>query len=179
MNARIICTTLAILTAGSLSAVAQEKGKRPEGDRPQRKVPPELLEKFDKNGDGKLDEAERKEAAEARKGGMEKRHAEMIKRFDTDGDGELSESERKAAREAMEAKKKEILEKYDANGDGKLDEAERKTAIDAGEKLPPHPMKRPGGDRAGKGAPGPGGPGRGKGAPGPGGPGRGKGKTPE
>ena len=48
-----------------------------------------MIKKFDKDGDGKLNEEERKAAEEARK-------AEMLKRFDKDGDGKISDEERKA-----------------------------------------------------------------------------------
>ena len=54
----------------------------------------EVLKEFDKDGDGKLNEEERKAAGEA----MRKK---LIEKFDKDGDGKLNEEERKAAREAM------------------------------------------------------------------------------
>ena len=95
---------LGLLATGSINSLAEEdKGeKRPpraergEGERRgpprggSRQIPKEILEKFDKNGDGKLDEDERKAAMAARK-------AEFIKKYDKDGDGELSEEERKEA----------------------------------------------------------------------------------
>ena len=99
-----------ILATGSLSALADEdKGKkkrppraerdeRPEGERrgpgPRRggprKVPKEILEQFDKNSDGKLDEEERKAMMRARR-------AKFLEKYDKDGDGKLNEEERKAA----------------------------------------------------------------------------------
>ena len=97
---------LGLLATGSTTSLAEEdkgkkkpraeRGERPEGERrgpPRggaRQVPKEILEKFDKNGDGKLDEDERKEAQRARR-------AEFLEKYDKDGDGELSEEERKAA----------------------------------------------------------------------------------
>jgi len=63
-----------------------------------------LLKRFDKDGDGKLSEAEKaeaKKAMEERKGGSRgkgapsgDREERMLKRFDKDGDGKLSEAER-------------------------------------------------------------------------------------
>jgi Ca2+-binding EF-hand superfamily protein len=164
MKATIVSATLALAIAGTLTAVAQDGPPKPERER--RGPPPELIKKFDKDGDGQLSEEERKaarEAMEARRGEFQKK---MLEQFDKDGDGKLSEEERKAAREAGEAKRKEILEKYDKDGDGKLSEEERKAAIDAGEQIPPRPMRRPGGprgegDRPGRpegGRPGPRGP---------------------
>jgi Ca2+-binding EF-hand superfamily protein len=51
-----------------------------------RQPPAHIIEKFDKDGDGKLSEDER---AEIRK--------EMMAKFDKDGDGKLGPEERKAA----------------------------------------------------------------------------------
>ncbi len=56
-------------------------------DRPHGPLPPELLKKYDKDGDGKLSDAEREQ--------MHKDHmAEMLKKYDTDGDGKLSDEEK-------------------------------------------------------------------------------------
>jgi hypothetical protein len=86
-----------IIIASALIAVASAQA--PEGPKPERKGPPggppaEIIAKFDKDGDGKLSEDERKAM-------MEERKKEMIAKFDKDGDGELNEEEKKAAREAM------------------------------------------------------------------------------
>jgi len=106
---------LAFSATGSMTSVAveetdekkpprverSERGERDQGERRgqrrggPRQVPKEMLEKFDKDGDGKLDEEERKEAMSARR-------AEFIKKYDKDGDGELNEEERK---EAMKARR--------------------------------------------------------------------------
>ena len=51
-----------------------------------RKPPAHIIEKFDKDGDGKLNDEEK---AEIRK--------EMKSKFDKDGDGKLSPEERKTA----------------------------------------------------------------------------------
>lgn len=121
--------TLGIL-AGSVSfAAAQDKpAERPQrgGDRP---VPAEVLKKFDKDGDGKLSEEERKAFQEERK-------AEALKKYDKDGDGKLSDEEKKAQQEDLAAKRKALTDKYDANKNGKLDPEEIKAARDAGEELP-------------------------------------------
>jgi Ca2+-binding EF-hand superfamily protein len=116
-----------------------------------------LLERFDANGDGQLDEAEKaaaKAAFEARRtefadqhpqlaerldrdgDGLEpaealrarRLHQYLLIRFDANGDGQLDEAEKAAAKAAFEARRAEMIERFDANGDGVLDEAERETA---------------------------------------------------
>ncbi|BCX48468.1 hypothetical protein HAHE_23760 [Haloferula helveola] len=155
MKTTVICSTLALLVAGSITASAQD-GDKPKGPRGDRQLPPQILEKFDKDGDGKLNEEERKAAMEARKGQAEARRKEMLEKYDKDGDGKLSEEEREAVKADMKAKHEALLAKYDADKDGKLSAEERKAAIDAGEKLPP--MRGPGGpggkDRPGAKKPG-------------------------
>ena len=70
-----------------------------------RQPPAHIIEKFDKDGDGKLSDEER---AEIRK--------EMMAKFDKDGDGKLSPEERKAA---MEARSKLSQGKGKGAGKGK------------------------------------------------------------
>jgi Ca2+-binding EF-hand superfamily protein len=58
---------------------------------------------FDKDGDGKLNDEERKammEAMQKRRPNAGPQFQEMMKKFDKDGDGKLNEEERKAMREA-------------------------------------------------------------------------------
>ena len=63
-----------------------------------------MLKRFDKDGDGKLSEAEKAEAEKAmaaRKGGAGGNiPAEALKRFDKDGDGKLSEAEKAEAQKS-------------------------------------------------------------------------------
>ena len=156
MKTTHIITTLALLAGSVITASAQDGERRPGPPRGDRQLPPELIKKFDADGDGKLNEEERKTAMEAMRERAEKHRKEMLAKYDTDGDGKLSESEREALRTDMKARHAELLEKYDADGDGKLSPEERKAAIDAGEQLPPmrphgpRPHKpRPGGPRGG------------------------------
>ena len=123
---------------GFAGAAYAEEGKP---HPPHRNLPAEILEKFDKDGDGKLNEEERQAAKANREEMMKARKAEMLKKFDTDGDGKLSEEE-EAAMKAE--RKKMMLEKFDKDGDGELNDEEkaemRKAMID-----------RPGGHGPGKG----------------------------
>jgi Ca2+-binding EF-hand superfamily protein len=88
-----------------LAAPEEGSGKRAE-------LRQKVLQKFDKNGNGQLDQAE-KEAAKAQrreqgggkgpggKGGPDsERRQKLLAKFDTDGDGKLSETEKAAAKEA-------------------------------------------------------------------------------
>lgn len=85
---------------------------------------PEILEQFDLNEDGVIDEEERQAAKEARRAARAERRAEHIAEFDTDGDGELSDEEKEAAREArraaLQAKREEKFAEI-AGEDGNLD----------------------------------------------------------
>jgi Ca2+-binding EF-hand superfamily protein len=77
-----------------------------------RTVPAHILEKFDKDGDGKLSDDER---AEIRK--------EMMAKFDMDGDGKLGPEERKAA---MAARSKLMQGKGKKGGEKKGGEKGKK-----------------------------------------------------
>ena len=120
-------------------------------DKPERKdrpgPPPEMLKRFDKDGDGQLSDEERQAMRETLQARMEERRKQMLEEFDTDKDGKLSPEEREKAREAQKAK---MLEKFDKDGDGKLSPEERKAM--------PKPLRRPGGPGGRRGPRGPGGP---------------------
>lgn len=130
-----------VMIAASLGLVGAAYAEEGKPERGERKVPPAILEKFDANKDGKLDEAERKAARMAGEEAMKARKAEMLKKFDKDGDGKLSEEEEAAMKEE---RKKMMLEKFDKDGDGELNDEEkaamRKAMMEHG---------RPGGNREG------------------------------
>jgi hypothetical protein len=134
----------ALLSAVFAQAPEREDGPPPERRGPHGPPPKEILEKFDKDGDGKLNEEER----EAMHKAMKARHEEeMLKRFDKDGDGKLSEEERKAMEEErkkrMGEREKELLKRFDKNGDGILDEEEKKAAREARREHGPKRPERP------------------------------------
>lgn len=103
--------------------------------------PEEMLKRFDKNGDGQLDDEERNAMRESLggqrgaggPGGFNRE--EMMKRFDKNGDGQLDEEERNAMRESFGGQRgaggpggfnrEEMMKRFDKNGDGELDEEER------------------------------------------------------
>ena len=132
MKTKLAMLTMAALMGAGVSATAQD-GPPPGPHGPKGPPPPEVIKKFDKDGDGKLSEEERAAMREARKAEMEARHKENLAKYDTDKDGKLSDAEKEAMRAA---RKKELLAKYDKDGDGKLSEEERKAAIEAGDMRP-------------------------------------------
>jgi hypothetical protein len=134
-------TWLALALAAITGATAQDE--KPEGKR-HHPLPPAVLEKFDADKDGKLDEEERKAARAEMQAKREEARKKMLEEFDANDDGKLDEAERKAAHEAMKAKRAALVEKYDSDGDGKLSREEIKAARDAGEEFPVHPMGPPG-----------------------------------
>lgn len=95
----------------------------------------EVMQRFDTDGDGELNEAERA-AARAQ---WEARAAEgrrlLVRRYDRDGDGELNEEERQAARSELRQVRSEIrdrlLPRFDLDGDGELNDQERQAAAPA------------------------------------------------
>ena len=111
-----------LLTSLSLQAEPGEgRGPKGEGKGPRggdRTPPAEIIEKFDTDGDGKLNDEERKAARAAHREIMEKRRAEMLAKYDTDKDGKLSADERKAA----------MLDRFDTDKDGVLSDAEKEAA---------------------------------------------------
>jgi hypothetical protein len=99
----------------------------------------EILKRYDKNGDGRLDDDERADAKEimmteqverqmaratALPGGLEQFRAEALQLFDKNRDGRLDEDERNAAQK-FAAEAEDLKKHFDRNGDGVLDADER------------------------------------------------------
>ena len=96
-------------------------GEKPAGKSGEHKDGPggfmreEMMKKFDKDGDGKLSDDERKAMHDAY----------MLKRFDKNGDGKLSDEEKataETARKEMEAKRGKGHGKGEGKGKGKPEE---------------------------------------------------------
>jgi len=131
-------TILIMAVACGLTGIAQaeereREPKRDRGNRVDKPFPPEVIDKFDKDSDGKLSDDERAAAREAmmdhRKDREGNRDKWMLEKFDKDGDGKLSDEEKEAMEAARKAKheefKKEMLKKYDKDGDGELSDEEK------------------------------------------------------
>lgn len=103
-----------------------------------------LMQRFDTNGDGQLDESE-KEAARSMMGGgaggprgaqAQMMRERLMERFDANGDGTLNEAERSEAFDAIVSDPsrpaaQRILQRFDANGDGALNADEKAAALAA------------------------------------------------
>lgn len=97
----------------------------------------ELLQRYDTNHDGKLDDNELAAAHEALteqrfengKGVGKKVRQQLLEMFDKEHKGYLNADERESARQYLqqhlELRRQFLLERYDKNGDGKLDDSER------------------------------------------------------
>ena len=121
--------SLALTSATLFLATARADAPQPAPAAPVGN-PAGLLQRYDLNHDGKLDENELAAAHEGMLknndgfrgvGGGErgkKMRAQLLKKFDRNGDGKLDENERAEMR-------KFFLERYDKNGDGQLDDEER------------------------------------------------------
>jgi len=79
--------TLGLALSGILVQAAEGEAK--PAAPPGRE---EIIKKYDKNGDGKLDQEERAAF-------MKDRQADSLKKYDKNGDGKLDESELQARRE--------------------------------------------------------------------------------
>ncbi|HYQ27810.1 MAG TPA: hypothetical protein VER04_11345 [Polyangiaceae bacterium] len=128
--------------AGSVAdGSARPDGERHRAGRGLRRGPPdaaEMIKRFDKNADGKLEVSELPEhmqkfmgkadanadgviTVEELKAGEEKMRAEHLAKVDTDHDGKVSPEERKAAFETFA---QERFAKMDKNNDGALSKDE-------------------------------------------------------
>lgn len=110
---------IALVLVGSLvvGGVAAAQGFNGHGGRGQ------MIEKFDTNKDGKLDDSEKaamKTAFEAKRAEMKK---ERLAKLDTNKDGKVDDSERAAARDLRMT---EMFKKLDADNNGQISLSEFK-----------------------------------------------------
>ena len=82
---------LTLCMAGLVAFAADEEKKNKKADKARAKV----LEKYDKNANGKLDDDEREAMRKERRS---ENAAAALKKFDKNGDGKLDASEREAAK---------------------------------------------------------------------------------
>lgn len=104
---------LALLISAPLVAGAATYAAA-QGSAPSRQT---VIQKFDKNGDGKLDDAERADMKAALAAKRAAHRQAMLDKYDADKDGKLEPAERAAMRDDLLTQR---FQKMDANGDGKL-----------------------------------------------------------
>lgn len=97
------------LTVFTLASQAEGEGDALAKARDNRRA--EILKKFDKNGDGQLDETEKAAAREETK---KKREEERLKKYDKNGDGKLDDAEKEAMREDLKKRAEENAKRREA-----------------------------------------------------------------
>lgn len=104
---------LALLISAPLVAGAATYAAA-QGGSPSRET---VIQKFDKNGDGVLDDAERADMRAAFAAKRAAHRQAMLDKYDTNKDGKLEPAERAAMRNDLLTQK---FQKMDSNGDGVL-----------------------------------------------------------
>jgi Ca2+-binding EF-hand superfamily protein len=122
---KILILTLGLGLMGTLTQAEDDAAGKA---REARKS--EMLKKYDKNGDGQLDETEK---AAMREEMRKKREEERLKKYDKNGDGKLDDAEKEAMREDMK-KKAEAFKK-------RAEENNKKTPPPAAPTAPAEPKK--------------------------------------
>ena len=128
-----VLLSISVLSLATGMIAKPEKGGKKPGSVEGRPSRQEVMKKFDKDGDRKLNEEEKAELRKkmAERGAGRRIPPLVLAKFDKEGDGKLSEDERATARKAMEARRAEMIEKFDKDGDGQLNNQERKAAMTA------------------------------------------------
>jgi len=85
-----------------------------------------FMNRFDKDGDGDLNESERQAVGPYYQALREKVNKTAIELYDSNGDGQLNAEEKAAG---MTQFNKQVMEKYDSDGDGELNLKERAEAM--------------------------------------------------
>jgi Ca2+-binding EF-hand superfamily protein len=141
---RIFLTCAVVSCLPSLQLAAQQRPAT------QNRNYAELLKRFDRNGDGRLDEQERQALGEEIRQRAGQRSAQapanrptreqLIQRFDRNGNGrldadELAEVRRQVQRQPNQARpqgvQRAVLERFDTNRNGRLDPPEQEAAREA------------------------------------------------
>ena len=128
---RFFFAAMLAVTAATVSVRAAEQSAANTNFPSRAAMRPDLLKEFDKDGDGKLNDEERKAMMAARHAQMEKFMKAREKEFDKDGDGKLNDEERKAMMVELQKRRangpqyQEMIKRFDKDGDGKLNDEER------------------------------------------------------
>jgi hypothetical protein len=112
MNAKKLGAAALLLVMGTGVGVAVAE---PDGAWKARKA--ELVQKYDANKDGQLDDAERQALRQEMKAHRQAMRQEKLQRFDANKDGRLDDTERQVMRDEHVT---ERFKAMDSNGDGVL-----------------------------------------------------------
>ena len=146
LAALVTTLALALPAAAQSDAEPARKGLGNLLGKAADRLKDEAMKRFDKNGDGRLDDEERAEALrEMKKKGGEiqgQLRQFMLRRYDADGNGTLEPAERKTAFDETMKQLEEngplvkntvlgfVHKRFDTNGDGSLDKDELGVARD-------------------------------------------------
>ena len=135
MNKSLCLFLLCLLPFALFAAVEKPEGKTKNNSQfPSRG---EILQKFDTDKDGKLNEEERTNLRKEMSGRKGPLPMVLAKKFDQDGDGKLSDEERAAFRKQMVENGRKLpphlMQRFDTDGDGTLSDEERAGAKQAWE----------------------------------------------
>ena len=98
---KLLAVTLG-MSLGALVLHAADGEAKPSGPQDAGAKRAEMLKKYDKNGDGKLDA---EEAAAYKKD----RDAELLKKYDKNGDGKIDAEERQVAQEDIKKQRQAAI----------------------------------------------------------------------
>ncbi|MEL6907968.1 MAG: hypothetical protein AAFP22_21350 [Planctomycetota bacterium] len=120
---RITILLLSLFLGATVGSAQSARPATPEKSEARAKV----LERFDTNGDGQLDDAEKAAAKAARRGaeGQRTRRGKAVRGGERTGKGQRSGKRRGRRGRARGQGRQRALERFDTNGDGTLDETER------------------------------------------------------
>jgi Ca2+-binding EF-hand superfamily protein len=161
---RLITQTVLVIATAAISLGVNPSAVRAQADRPQYQ---ELLKRFDRDGDGRLNEQERQlmrqevQKRSSQNNANRPSREEVIKRYDKNGDGRLDAQELAALR-AQIAKTRDgagnrpsndnrregtnnrgLIERFDTNKNGRLDPDEQQKAREAMQRRQGNPQQRP------------------------------------
>jgi hypothetical protein len=108
MNTRILLIIALSLSWGTFLARAADADAKTTNASPTRVDP---LKKYDKNGDGKLDDKEKAELQKDREAARKEYMAQLLKKYDKNGNGKLDEDELAARREDLRKEREAELAK--------------------------------------------------------------------
>jgi Ca2+-binding EF-hand superfamily protein len=145
LTPRIASATLFLIVGSASSLRAQEMMSSAPAAKAAKRAE-ELLRRYDKNGDGKIDDDERADAKEvvmkeqidrqmarsaALPGGLEQFRTQALEMFDKNRDGVMDEQERAAAQKFVNVRDEaalnaaQLAKRFDRNGDGTIDTTEQ------------------------------------------------------